>query len=381
MRIAIVGCGYVANFYLRTLTLYPEIELLGVMDRDSDLAAKFAQHFGVAHQYRALEDVLSDSRVELVVNLTNPRSHYAVSKACLEAGKHVYSEKPLAMSFDDAKDLVELAERNGLLISSAPSRVLAETAQTLWKALRENAIGTPYLTYAEMDDGLVHQMPYQKWVNELGTAWPYKDEFETGCTLEHGGYVLTLLTAFFGPVESVAAMASVRIPDKIPHIPIEPNAPDFSVACLRFTSGHMARVTCSIIAPPDHSIRIFGSQGTLYTHDIWEPRANVYIKRSIKIRQRSVTLPWGKKFPMVGPEASLARAQVSRLKNKKVDFCLGIVEMIQAIRDKRPCRLSPRYCLHHDEIVLAMHHASESGSVYRMTTTFEPMAPMPWAKA
>ena len=381
MRVAIVGCGYVANFYLKTLPLYPEIELLGVMDIDGSVATKFAQYFAIPHQYQTLDEVLNDVRVELVVNLTNPRTHYAVSKACLEAGKHVYSEKPLAMSFADAKALVELAEQKGLLISSAPSRVLAETAQTMWKALRENAIGTPYLTYAEMDDGLVHQMPYQKWINELGTPWPYKDEFETGCTLEHGGYVLTLLTAFFGPVESVAAMASARIPEKIPGVPIEPNAPDFSVACLKFASGHMARVTCSIVAPPDHSIRIFGSHGTLYTHDIWEPRANVYVKRSVKIRQRSVNLPWGRKVPMVGPEASLARAQVRRLKNKKVDFCLGIVEMIQAIHDKRPCRLSPRYCLHHDEIVFAMHHASETGSVHRMTTTIEPMVPMDWAKS
>ena len=380
MRIAIVGCGYVANFYLRTLPLYPELQLAGIFDIDSKTSAKFAEYFAISHQYQSLEEILNDKAVELVVNLTPPRSHYAVSKACLEAGKHVYSEKPLAMAFPEALALVELAESKGLLISSAPSRVLAETVQTMWKALRENVIGEAYLTYAEMDDGLVHQMPYKKWINELGTPWPYQDEFETGCTLEHAGYVLTLLTAFFGPVESVSAFSSVRIADKLPGEQLSENAPDFSVACLKFVSGHVARVTCSIVAPPDHSIRIFGSNGMLYTHDIWEPRASVYIKRAVKIRQRSVNLPWGKKYPMVSPPAELSRQQVQRLKNKKVDFCLGIVEMVQSLQEKRPCRLSPRYCLHHDEIVLGMHHAGEHGSAYKMTTTFEPIEPMPWAK-
>ena len=379
MRIAIVGCGYVAEFYLKTLPLYPQIQLMGVMDRDDQRAARFSAYFSVP-RYRSLDELLVDPRVELVVNLTNPRSHFAVSKACLEAGKHVYSEKPLATSFSEAKQLVDLADQKGLLISSAPSRVLAETAQTLWKALRENVVGTVYLIYAEMDDGLVHRMPYKKWINDVGTPWPYKDEFETGCTLEHAGYVVTLLTAFFGPAETVTAFSSVRIRDKGSDIAIEAAAPDFSVACIKFASGTVARLTCSIVAPPDHSIRIFGSEGILYADDIWRPRCPVYVKRAIRIRRRSVMLPWGKKYPLVGPPGPLARARIRRLENKKVDFCLGIADMAEALEQNRPCRLSSKYCLHHDEIVLAIHNALETGSPYKVTTSFDPIDPMPWAK-
>jgi predicted dehydrogenase len=379
MRIAIVGCGFVANFYLRTLALYPELQLLGVMDQNEQRAEGFAKYFST-NRFRSLDEVLNDSRVELVVNLTNPGSHFAVSKACLEAGKHVYSEKPLALSFSDAKQLMDLARQKGLQLSSAPSRVLAETAQTLWKALREKVIGDAYLTYAEMDDGLVHRMEYKKWINELGTPWPYQNEFATGCTLEHAGYSVSLLTAFFGPVQSVTAFSSIRIPDKGPDILASANAPDFSVACLKFRSGMVARLTCSIVAPADHSIRIFGSDGILCTDDIWKPRAPVYVKRSIKIRRRTVSLPWKNNYPLVGPSPSLARAQVRRLGGKKVDYCLGIVEMAAAIRENRPCRLSAQYCLHHDEVVLAVHHAMETGSLYNVTTTFDPMEPMPWAK-
>jgi predicted dehydrogenase len=380
MRIAIVGCGFVANFYLRTLSLYPELELLGVMDQNEQRAEGFAKYFETK-RFRSLDEILNDSRVELVVNLTNPGSHFAVSKACLEAGKHVYSEKPLALSFPEAKQLMALAQQKGLQLSSAPSRVLAETAQTLWKALRDNAIGDAYLTYAEMDDGLVHRMEYKKWINELGTSWPYKNEFATGCTLEHAGYSISLLTAFFGPVDTVTAFSSVRIADKGPEIPASANAPDFSLACLHFKSGMVARLTCSIVAPADHSIRIFGSDGILCTDDIWKPRAPVYIKRSIKIRRRTVSLPWKHNLPLVGPAPALARAQVRRLGGKKVDYCLGIVEMAAAIREQRECRLSAQYCLHHDEVVLAIHHAQETGSLYKVTTTFDPMEPMPWARS
>lgn len=379
MRIAIVGCGYVANFYLKTLSLYPELELLGVTDKDDQRAEAFSKYFSVP-RFPSFQDVLEDPRVELVVNLTNPANHFSVSKACLEAGKHVYSEKPLALSFAEAKELVELAELKALLMVSAPSRILAETAQTMWKALREKVIGDAYLTYAEMDDGLVHLMQYKKWISDVGTPWPYKNEFETGCTLEHAGYVVSLLTAFFGPVQTVTAFSSVRIPDKVPGEDIAAVAADFSVACLKFASGMVARLTCSIIAPVDHSIRIFGSDGILCIDDIWKPRAPVYIKRSMKIRRRTVPLPWKIKYPLAGPPAALARAQVRRLNGKKVDYCLGIVETVRSIQENRPCRLSSRYCLHHDEIVLAIHNAMETGAQSTMTTSFAPMEPMPWAK-
>ena len=78
MRIAIVGCGYVANFYLRTLPLYPELQLAGIFDIDSKTSAKFAEYFAISYQYQSLEEILNDKAVELVVNLTPPRSHYAV---------------------------------------------------------------------------------------------------------------------------------------------------------------------------------------------------------------------------------------------------------------------------------------------------------------
>jgi predicted dehydrogenase len=373
--IAIVGCGFVADYYVKTLAAHPELELVGVMDRVQSRAEKFSAYHSTP-TYSSLDQLLQDQRVEIVLNLTNPRSHYEVSKACLLAGKHVYSEKPLSMDWLEAEELVALAEQRGLQISSAPCSVLGETAQTLWKALRETQIGQVRVVYAEMDDGLVHQMPYQQWLSESGTPWPYKDEFEVGCTLEHAGYYVTWLAAFFGPATSVTAFSSCLIPDKATEIPLEINAPDFSVACIQFACGVVARLTCSIIAPHDHTLRIVGDEGVLSTKDCWYYRSPVSIKRMITIRRKTFMSPIGKNYPLL---KSPYPAKFKYKGSQQMDFSRGVAEMAAAIAENRPCRLSARFSLHVNEIVLAIQNAGENNCTHKLKSTFDPIEPMSWA--
>ncbi|MBF2051305.1 MAG: Gfo/Idh/MocA family oxidoreductase [Elainella sp. C42_A2020_010] len=374
MQIAIVGCGFVADYYLKTLANYPDLQVAGVMDRVEERATRFSAYHAVP-MYRSLAELLADPNVSIVLNLTNPGSHYEISKAALEAGKHVYSEKPLAMTMPEAEELVALAEQRGLLISSAPCSLLGESAQTLWKALREKQIGTVRLVYAEMDDGLVHRMPYQKWVSESGIPWPYKDEFEVGCTLEHAGYYVTWLTAFFGPAETVTAFSSCLIPDKQTDVPLDHNAPDFSVACIKFASGVVARLTCSIVAPHDHQLRIIGDDGVMGIEDCWYYGSPVYIKRMIRIRRKTFMSPWKQRYPLVKKTPKFGYKG-----SQQMDFARGVAELAAAIQERRPCRLSPQFSLHNNELVLAIHNALETGAPYKMTTSFDPIAPMPWAK-
>ena len=144
MRFAVVGCGFVADAYLATLKNYPDLELLGVYDRDAARCRQFAAYHNL-HRYESYDLLLADDRVELVANLTNPDSHYEVSRRALHAGRHVYSEKPLATSLSGAEELVAIAEANQRLLACAPCSLLGETAQTLWRALREGRIGIPRL--------------------------------------------------------------------------------------------------------------------------------------------------------------------------------------------------------------------------------------------
>jgi predicted dehydrogenase len=375
MNLAIVGCGFVADYYLATLPLHPELKLLGVMDRDVSRAEHLAAVYGVRH-YPGFADVLDDNRVELVLNLTNPRSHYEVSKAALLKGKHVYSEKPLGMQFEQAAELVELAESRGLSIASAPCSLLGETAQTLWKVLREQTLGAVRVVYAEMDDGMVFKMPYRKWTSVSGVPWPYKDEFEVGCTLEHAGYYLTWLAAWFGPAKAVTSFASVQAPNKLADEPLNMNSPDFSVACIQFHSGVVARLTCGIIAPHDHTLRIVCDNGVLYTDESWDYRSPVYSRRMVSIRRKTFLNPLRKRHP-------LPRVPYGKPKTKgaqSMDFARGPAELADAVRNNRPCRLSARFSLHVNEMALAIHWAREQGATYHMRSTFDAIQPMPWSE-
>ena len=144
MKVAFVGCGWVADLYLSTLKSHPRLELAGVYDSDPVRADAFARHHRV-RKFDSYEQLLGDASIGLVANLTNPRSHYAVSRQALEAGKHVYSEKPLATDLAQATELVALADEKGLLLAGAPATLLGEAAQTAWKALRDGRVGKPRL--------------------------------------------------------------------------------------------------------------------------------------------------------------------------------------------------------------------------------------------
>jgi predicted dehydrogenase len=374
MRIAIVGCGYVADYYLKTLPSHPELELIGVTDRQGDRATKFAKFYNIPRVYSSLAELLADDRVDIVVNLTNPSSHYEVSKAALIAGKHVYSEKPMAMEMPQAEELVDIARAKGLIVSSAPCSALGETAQSIWKALREKQLGHVRLVYAEMDDGMIHEMPYKKWLSESGTPWPYIDEFEVGCTLEHAGYYTTWFTTFFGPAESVTAFSANLIPNKETDEPIKIVAPDFSVACIKFKSGVVVRLTCSIIAPHDHQLRIFGDDGILEIEDCWLYGSPISIRRNLTIGRKRLEGVWKQKYPLVRKATRFWK------RGSQMDYSRGIAELAAAVVEQRPCRISAEFSLHNNELVLAISNALETGAPHQLKSTFEPMEPMPWAK-
>ncbi len=374
MRVAIVGCGFVADLYMKTRVGHPRLEVVGAADRDPARAARFADAHGVS-AYPSLDALLADPRPDVVLNLTNPHAHFDVSKACLEAGKHVYSEKPLALKLSEAQELADLAERRDLLLSSAPCSLLGETAQTLWKALRDDVVGRVHLVYAEQDEGLVHRMPYRHWRSPSGLPWPWRDEFEVGCTVEHAGYYLTWLPAFFGPARRVTAFSSCVVADKRTDPPLESSAPDFSVAAIEFESGVVCRLTCSIVASHDHSLRIFGEEGILRTDDCWHYGSPVKVQRRFNVRRRAVTSPWKRRLPPVRKWDPPFRHRGAQ----QMDFCRGVAELADSLEEDRPCRLSTRFSLHVNELVLAISTAGASGASTAISSSFDPIEPMPWA--
>ena len=393
MNVAFIGCGYVAGMYARTLSAHPELTLGGAFDTHAGNLDSFLARWP-ARRYASLDEILGDPAVEAVLNLTNPRSHFEITRRSLQAGKHVYSEKPLAMTAPEALSLVALARERGVQLSSAPCSVLSDTAQTLWHAVRSSAIGRPRLVYANFDDGMIapHQSPWN-WRDDRGVAWPAQDEFEVGCTYEHAGYVLTWLCALFGPARRVTAFASCQIPDK--GIPVSSMAPDFSVGCLEFAGGVVARVTCGLVAPRDKSLTIVGDGGVLFVGNVRNDAGPVFVRTTsqgriasgVSRRLRPVFQWLEGRLPAAALDQLFARRYPSRrpqpgaqvAPDKPVDFLLGPAELAAAVRERRPTRLSPELGAHLVEIIEALQYPERFGFRKELTTTFEPMAPMPWA--
>jgi predicted dehydrogenase len=394
VNVAILGCGYVAEFYGTTLPNYPELKFLGGYDLDSLKQSTYLRMFP-GRGYSSLDDLLADPAVEMVLNLTNPRAHFETTRRCLLAGKHVYSEKPLAMNTAEATQLAALAREKGLSLASAPCSVLSETAQTLGKALRDGLIGKVRLVYANFDDGMIapHQAPWI-WSNAYGAHFPAKDEFEVGCTYEHAGYVLTWLAAFFGPARRITSFASCQIPDK--GIPVESMAPDFTVGCIEYDENVVARVTCGLVAPLDKSLTIIGDKGVLAVNNVRQDAGAVWLRlhaetgwrgrlvREANRIQRQLdrwfpSLPWRgrewdwpRRLPLVSrPSGKFVSS------GKPVDFCRGPAEMAAAIREGRLCKLTPELGVHVVELVEALQYPERFGGRKQTVTTFaaDAMAP------
>lgn len=394
MNIAIIGCGYVADLYAVTLPQHADLKLAGIYDIRPERVAAFSKRWPT-RTYANLDELLDDRAVDTVLNLTNPRSHLEVSERCLRAGKHVYSEKPLGMTYTEAARLVALAEEKGLQLATAPCSLLGETAQTMWKAVRDGRIGRVRLVYANFYDGLIApKLSPWTWHTETGAHWPAKDEFEIGCTYEHAGYVLTWLAAFFGPATKVTSFASCQIPDK--GIPVETMAPDFSVGCIEYGDGVVARVTCGLVAPRDKSFTIIGDDGILTTAQVRDDAGAVYL-REIPARgwpariehrlnplrtwleKRLPIVPWSGNEWLMRKKLPFARkpSPIRVSAGKPVDFCRGPSELAAAIREKRACRLSAQLGLHLVELIEALQYPERFGNVRKIESTFPAIEPLP----
>ncbi len=393
MNVAIIGTGYVASHYANTLTDHSELRLVGAFDCNPSNLARFCNRWPVK-RYEALDEILLDPSVEMVVNLTNPRSHFGINRLSLEASKHVYSEKPLAMVPSDASKLVDLARQHGVRLAAAPCSLLSPTCQTLWKAIEDGLVGRIRLVYANFDDGLIapNSAPWN-WTNSLGVPWPAKDEFEIGCTYEHAGYVLTWLAAFFGPARRVSSFSSCQVPDK--GIPVDSMAPDFSVGCIEYAENVVARVTCGLVAPRDKSITIVGDRGTIFTANVRNDESPVYYRRyptegvlgAVERRVDWIRRTCERFLPSVpwnGHEWKFQRKCPPAIKNTrgffvdKRDFSNGLAELASAIRENRPCRLSAELALHIVELTEALQHPERFGGSRTISSTFDPILRLEW---
>ena len=368
--VAIIGTGYVADFYMKSVALYPYVTVIGAFDLEKERLNKFCTYWSVP-SFASADDLLAALPKDgLVLNLTNPDAHFEVSRHGLMSGRHVYSEKPLAMHMEQASELADLAIARGLRLGAAPCSYLSQSAQTLWAAVRSDIPGKTRLAYAEIDDGFVRQAPFETWKSETGAPWPAEDEFQVGCTMEHAGYYLTWLIQMFGPVRTVVAASAQLTGD-------EHAAQDLSVGVLFHTSGVVARLTCSIIAPHNHKLRIIGDNGVLELDECWDNLSAVRFRKRMRIRRRLLETPLARKLrlPSKNPHPVPAKGGAATM-----NFFLGPDQMLNDIVAENDPLPMIQIALHVNEVTLALQNAGEHSGAITMQTTCTPAAPQPWAR-
>lgn len=351
MNVAIVGTGVIAKNYAERIAEVDGVTLVGAADLLPERATAFAEaHGGLA--YATLEELLADPDVETVINLTIPSAHVDVTRAALEAGKHVHTEKPVALRYDDARELAALADVRGRRLSCAPATLLGEAQQTAWKLVRDGVIGEVKVVYAECNWG---------WIE----SWHPEPEslYASGPLNDVGVYPLTIVTAMFGPAARVSAYATTVQPVRTRKdgrtFTLE--TPDFWVCEIEHASGVLTRLTATFWVRPSkqRGLEFHGLDGSLWVPDWAGSSSRVLLTRNGEDYEQQAYLrePYG-----------------------GIDWASALLDLDEALRDDRPHRMGAWHAAHVVEVLNAADRSRRTGGAVEIESSFEPPAPLEWAR-
>ncbi len=356
LGIGIIGCGNISTSYLRLAPLFKGLEVRSVADVNMEAAAARGAEFGVKAQ--SVEDLLANKDVDMVINLTIPDAHYAVTKSILEAGKHAYSEKPLVLTLEEGTTLRDLAKARGLSVGCAPDTFLGGSHQQARALIDEGRIGTVTAAVAAVQ-------------NHGPEGWHPNPEFfflpGAGPMLDLGPYYVANLINMLGPVKRVGALTSSATPTRRigsgaragQDIPVK--TPTNIHALLEFHSGATVNLTTSwdVWSHRRGHFEFYGTEGTLYV-----PDPNFFggvVEMAGRDGVVAAVAPWDHPFGVVNQNHNgrdLANYRTA-----------GLADMALATMEGRDARCSLERTLHGVEIMTACLKSGETGEFVTLTTS------------
>lgn len=354
VNIGIIGCGNISSIYLQNCTSYPHLKVLAVADLDMSRAQSQAAKYKIS-QALTVEQLLADPQIELIINLTIPAAHAEVALAALRAGKSVYNEKPLAISLQDAQQMLQEARSRNLLVGCAPDTFMGGGLQTCRYMIDSGAIGEPVAATAFfMGHGPEGWHPDPEFFYKVGG----------GPMFDMAPYYITALISMLGPVRRVTGSAGISFPERIigsepkKGTPIKVETPTHIAGVLDFARGPIATLVMSfdVWAANVPRIEIYGSLGTLSVPDPNTFGGTVLIKRAGDTDWQDVPLIYG------------------NIENSRG---IGVADMANALRTGQPHRASGAQAYHVLEIMHAIHNASEKGQHINLTSTYSRPDPLP----
>lgn len=354
LNVGLIGAGNISDAYVRGVRMFKRLNLLAIADIVLERAqAKAAEH-QIPKAY-SVEALLSDPEVELVINLTIPAAHAEVSRRALEAGKHVYSEKPLAIWREEGRALLELARAGKLRLGCAPDTFLGGGIQTCRKLIDDGWIGRPIAAAAFMaGHGVENWHPNPFFFFQYG-GHPLFDM---------GPYYLTALINLLGPVASVVGLAQTGIPRRVvtsqPHAGavITPEAPMHTTALLRMAGGQAVTLIVSgeILGSELPRIEIYGDEGALSVPDPNTFGGPVRLWRKGHKSWQEVPLSHGYTANSRG---------------------LGAADLASAIAAGRPHRASGELAYHVLDVMQTIQEAADAGRFLEVASRCERPSPLP----
>ena len=354
VNIGVIGCGNISGIYFKNLSMLRATRIVACADLIHERAqAKADEYPGVRACSNA--ELWADPDIQIVVNLTTPGAHYDVCLQSLQAGKSVHVEKPLSITREQGRELVDLARARGLRVGGAPDTFLGGGLQTCRKLIDDGWIGEPIGATAFM---LNHG--HESWHPDPGFYY----KVGGGPMFDMGPYYLTALTALIGPIRRVTGSARATFPTRTITsaakygTTVEVDVPTHIAGIIDFANGAIATIVTSFDVwganlPP---IEIYGTQGSLSV-----PDPNTF-GGPVRVR-RMGSKEWSE-VPLTHGFADDSRG-------------LAVADMARAIQSGRPHRASGDLAYHVLEAMHGFHDASTQGRHYEMQSRCERPAPLP----
>lgn len=350
--IAVIGAGVISAEYLTNFNAFPDLQVHALADASHDAAATRASEFDIP-VYGAPELALAHPDVEMVVNLTKPSAHHDVSMAAIRAGKHVWSEKPLALNLEEGKALLQAADDARVRIGCAPDTFLGAGLQTALRLIARGDIGEPLTALT-----LMPSAGPDTWHPDPA----FQFQQGAGPLFDVGPYYLSALVQALGPIVEVAGFGSTsprnRFVQTGPKLgeSFDVTVPTHVSAIAHFANGASSQSIFSFDSPRRRVgfLEITGTEATLALPD----RNN--FGGNLTITKPAVDDPYV--IPAVGPAASRGS---------------GVLDMARATRQNHPHRAQGSVALHVLDAMLSISESMRTGETVSLSTCAEPADPLP----
>jgi predicted dehydrogenase len=365
--VGIMGAGNISSAYLRLAPLFKGLEVRAIADIVPEAARIRAEEFGVAAQ--TPDQLLGNGDIDVVVNLTIPASHYAVSMDIVSAGKHAYSEKPFVLSLEEGMALKKAADDRGLKVGSAPDTFLGGAHQQAREIIDSGKLGTIMSgTTHVMSRGMEHWHPNPGFFFQPGA----------GPILDLGPYYVTDLIHLLGPVKRLSAFTNMarterEVTAEGPYKGsfVKVGTPTTIHGVLEFVSGAIVTIGASwdVAAHGHHNIELYGTDGSIFL-----PDPNFFGGDLVTANiagERSKVTPWDHPFGKPNQELD----QPTPRANYRA---AGLADMMASIEGGYRARCGLDVALHAVDVMTSLLKAGESGQVLTLSTTCErPLALSP----